>query len=189
MSKNSLFSVLLRSPWWYSVLIGLFFILASTVIANGQYVILGVFTALPFFGIASYSGYKQAKLPSQKRVLEVAEQVQKMRPIQIAEKIAEPYIEARFDAEAFKGEAATLTLIRGNRTVLISAKRYKAANTGIDHFKKLVSAGENLEATEYLFVALGEVSDAARDYAKLNSISIIQALELALYFDGKADIS
>lgn len=188
MYKNSLFAVLLRSPWWYSVLIGLFFILASTAIANGKYVFLGVFTSLPFLGIAAYSGYKQSQLPSRKRILEVAEQVQKMRPAQIAEKIAEPYIEARFDSEPFKGEMANLALIRGNRTVLVSTKRFKAANTGIDPLKKLVASGEKLEATEYVFVVLGEISDAARDYAKQNSIKIVQAQELALYFDGKADI-
>ena len=189
MLKNSLFAVLLRSPWWYSVLIGVFFVLISAAIANGQYIILGVFTSLPFFGIATYSGYKQAQLPSQKRVIEVAEQVQKMRPIQIAEKIAEPYVEARFDSEAFKGQAANLMLVRGNRTILVNTKRFKAANTGIDPLEKMVAEGEKAEATEYLFVALGVISDAARKYASQNDISILQAPELALYFDGKADIS
>lgn len=188
MAKGSLFAVLLRSPWWYSVLISLSFIAISLVVLGGQYVILGIFGALPFFGIAGFAGYKQSQQPSQNRVLEVAQFAQKMPAAQIAEKIANSYIEIRFDSEAFKGSAADLVLTRGNRTLLLSSKRFKVANTGIEPLKQLVAAGKNTEATGYLYVALGEISTTARDYAKQNNIELIQAGRLAAFFDGQAQI-
>lgn len=188
MAKGSLFAVLLRSPWWYSVLIGLFFITASLPIADGEYLIFGITTALPFFGIAGYAAYQQAKLPSQKRVFEVVEQAREMRASEITEKIASRYIESGYDSKVFKGNAADLELTRGHRIVLLSSKRFKVGNTGVDPLKQLVAAGETAEATSYLYVALGEISEAARSYANQNNIELIQANELAAFFDGQVHI-
>ena len=105
---------------------------------------------------------------------------------QIAEKIAESYIEKRYDSRAFSGNEAELELERGNRKLLLCSKRFKAANTGIEPLKQLVSAGEKVEATGYLYVALGDISASARDYAQQNDIELIQAGRLAAFFDGQA---
>ena len=188
MSQNSLFAILLRSAWWYSVLIGVVFIALSASIAGGQYIVLGIVSALPFFAIAAYAGYNQFQLPSGKRVLEVAEQARSMPAASIADKIANEYVKRRFDSTAFKGGAADLVLERGNRKLLLSTKRFKAANTGIEPLKKLVAAGERTEATGYLYVTLGDISAAAHDYAKQNNIELIQATELTAFFDEKANI-
>jgi len=188
MAKGSLFAVLLRSPWWYSVAIGLFLVGVGMAIAGGQYAILGITGALPFFGIAGYSGYKQSKLPSRNRVYEVAEQAQKMRAGEIAEKIAHAYTKNGYESDVFKGAAAELELTRGHRRVLLSSKRFKVGNTGVEALKQLVAAGQTVEATSYLYVALGEISTAARDYANLNRIELIQAGELAAFFDGQVQI-
>lgn len=188
VNKNSLFAVLLRSPWWYSVLIGLAVIGISLVLFSGQYLLLGIFGALPFFGIGGFAGYKQSKQPRQKRVVEVAEQARAMPAKAIAEKIASTYVQARYDSNVFKGDAAELELTRGQHKLLLSSKRFKVGNTGIAPLKQLVAAGEKVEATGYLYVALGDISDAARDYAKDNDIELIRAIRLAEYFDGKVEI-
>lgn len=189
MAENSLFAVLSRSAWWYSVLIGLCFIALSLIILSGKYLPLGIFSALPFFGIAAYSGYKQSQQPSRKRVIEVAEQARNMTAAQIAQKIADCYIEERYDSDAFKGNAADLILTRGNRTILLCSKRYKVGNTGIEPLKQLVAAGDKVEATGYLHVALGEISAAAREYANNNNIELIQADRLAGFFDKKVQFN
>lgn len=188
MSENSLFAVLLRSSWWYSVLIGLFLIAISLLIVGGKYLILGIFTALPFFGIAGYTAYKQIQQPGKKRVIEVATQARKMSAAQIAAKIADNYQQHRFDAEPFKGNAADLELTRGAKKLLLCSKRFKAATTGIEPLKQLVAAGEKAEATGYLYVTLGDVSANALDYARQNDIEIVRADKLAVFFDGKAKI-
>ncbi len=188
MSENSLFAILLRSAWWYGIAIGLALIAISLVLFRGQFLLLGLFAAVPFFVIAGIAGYRQSKQPSQKRMLEVYEQTRKMKASQIADKIAANYVDARFDSEPFKGNAADLLLTRGNRTLLLCAKRFKAGNTGVDPLKQLVAAGEGVEATEYAYVALGEVSSAAIDYANQNDIELIQIARLSAYFDGQVEI-
>jgi len=188
LAKGSLFAVLLRSPWWYSGLIGLFLMLLSLPIADGKYVILGITAALPFFAIAGYSAYLQSKRPSQKRIVAVYEQAQRMRHTEIAQRIANCYTQIGYESKAFKGQAADLELTRGRRTVLLASKRFKAGNTGVEPLKQLVAAGQTAQTTRYLYVALGEISATARKYANLNSIEIVQASELAAYFDGQIQI-
>ena len=188
MAKGSLFAVLLRSKWWYSVLIGLFVLVASLLFTDGQYVVLSISGALPFLGIGGYAAYKQFQLPSEKRVLEVTQEAQKMPAAIIAEKIAANYIKYGYESNAFKGNGADLELTQGSRKLLLCSKRFKVANTGIEPLKLLVAAGEQAGAIGFLYVALGEISATARDYAQKNNIELIQANRFTALFDGKAKI-
>jgi restriction system protein len=188
ISDQSLFAYLLRSPWWYSALIGLTVVVLCLTLLSGQYAVLFTALSLPFFGISAYAAYKQTQRPNQQKILEIAEQARRMSASEIAEKIAEPYTERRFDAEAFPGKAADLILIRGNRTLLLCSKRFKAANTGIEPLKQLVAAGKKANANGYLYVALGEFSKNALQYARDENIELIRAERLAAYFEGQVKI-
>ncbi len=188
MPENSLFAILLRSSWWYSALAGAVLLVLSAAIARGQFLVVGIALSLPFFGIAAYTAYKQLQRPNAKRVAEVAKQARKMSATKIAEEIAANYLPVRFESAPFSGNAADMQLTRGYRKLLLCSKRFKAANTGIESLKQLVAAGEKVEATGYLYVTLGEVSDNARVYAQQQDIELIQAAELAAYFDRKVKI-
>ncbi len=48
MAKGSLFAVLLRSSWWYSVSIGLFILVVSLALTDAKYVVLSLTGSLPF---------------------------------------------------------------------------------------------------------------------------------------------
>jgi len=115
-------------------------------------------------------------------------QARSMPALKIAHKIAQSYTPHRYDSAAFSGDVAELEITRGNKKLLLSTKRFKAGNTGIEPLKKLVAAGDKCEATGYLYLALGDVSDAAMSFAEQNDIEIIQARRLAAYFDGKVQI-
>ncbi|MEH6579007.1 MAG: restriction endonuclease [Amphritea sp.] len=191
MAKGSLFAVLLRSPWWYSVLIGLFILLVSLAVTDAQYMTLSIAGSMPFLAIGGYAGFKQLQQPSQKRVLEVSQQAKNMSAEIISEKIAANYIKSGYQSSAFEGNGADLELVRGHRKLLLCSKRFKAANTGIEPLKRLVAASEATEATEamgYLYLTLGEVTASAHNYAQENNIEIIQSGRLTMLFDGKAKI-
>ena len=49
MAKNSLFAVLLRSPWWYSVLIVLGMAIAARALLPEPYVVVGIVGTAPFW--------------------------------------------------------------------------------------------------------------------------------------------
>ena len=189
MAERSLFAVLLRSPWWYSALAACASIAISMVVARGQYLIFGVAVAIPFLVIATIAAFRQFQRPSKKRVLEVEEQARQMRPRAIADKIAESYVNERYRAIPSNSKAADLQLTRGSHTILVSCKRFKAATTGIEPLKQLVAAGQNVDATDYLLVAFGDISASAGDFANKNRIEIIQAESLAKFFDGQVKIA
>jgi len=188
ISDRSLFALLLRSPWWYSALIGMTIIAVCLTLLSGQFAVLFTALSLPFFGIAGYAAYRQLQQPSQQRIIEIAQQARQMSAADISNKIAITYTDKRFDAEAFPGKAADLLLTRGNRTLLVCSKRFKAANTGIEPLKQLVAAGEKADATGYLYVTLGEFSNNALQYAREQEIELIRADRLAEYFDGRVKI-
>jgi restriction system protein len=188
MAKGSLFAVLLRSPWWYSVLIGLLIILISVAVTDVKYLILSITVTMPFFLIGGYAGFKQSQQPSQNRVLEVYQQAKQMSAVNISEKIAANYIKSGYQSNVFKGNDADLEFVRGHQNLLLCSKRFKAANTGIEPLKRLVAAGEAIEARGYLYLTLGEVSAPAQKYAQENNIEIIESNRLAMLFDGKAKI-
>ena len=189
MAKGSLFAVLLRSSWWYSVSIGLFILVVSLALTDAKYVVLSLTGSLPFFIIGAIAAYKQLQQPSQKRVLEVVQQAKKMPAGVISEKIAANYIKSGYETNVFKGNGADLELTHGSKKLLLSSKRFKAANTGIEPLKLLVAAGQTAEATGFLYVTLGEVSEAAVKYAQEHNIELVQPGRLAVLFDGKAKVS
>ena len=188
MSEKSLFAILMRSTWWYSALIALFAIALGLAAFEGKYLILGIATSLPFLGIAAYSAYNQSKRPKLKRVLEVDQAARKMSVSELVKVIADHYETNNFNVVKFEGNEAELELERGRHKYLLSCKRFKAANTGIEPLKKLTVAGEKHEATGYLYVALGEISESAVDYAQKNKIELIQAEVLTEYFDGTKNL-
>ena len=53
MHSNSLFAILMRKPWWISLLIGLAFCALAWAMLPQQYVLVGAAGSLPFFIIAA----------------------------------------------------------------------------------------------------------------------------------------
>ena len=61
MAKNSLFAILLRSPWWMSVAIAAGLFAAARLVLPQAY---AVFVGLPFLAIGCYVGARQLRAPS-----------------------------------------------------------------------------------------------------------------------------
>ena len=61
----------------------------------------------------------------------------------------------------------------------MSCKRWKAANHGVDALKSLLAAKAVKEASGCTYIALGSVSDSARQFAKTEGIQLTTAPVLA----------
>jgi len=70
-------------------------------------------------------------------------------------------------------------LERQGRTMLVCARRWKSARTGLDVLRALQAAREASEAPDALYIGLGELTDNARPFAAEHRIAIWQAAELA----------
>jgi restriction system protein len=187
MAKNSLFAVLLRSPWWYSILIAGAIVTLAYAVLGDKYAIFGACLALPFLVIGAISGYKQMQRPSGRQVAQTDESVRRMTAREFTALLSATYKADGYQVAPFKGKAADLILdsvghgagLSAGRSVLVSCKRVKAATCGTEPLRALVAAGEAGEVTRFNYVTLGELSPDARKYAAENRIEIVGLEELA----------
>ena len=63
MRENSLFAVLLRSPWWYSLGIAALLLMVGHLLLRGHYQVIGIALGLPFVVIAAIARYRQSQTP------------------------------------------------------------------------------------------------------------------------------
>jgi restriction system protein len=86
--------------------------------------------------------------------------------------------------EPLNEAGADFALTKNGRVALVSAQRWKAARTGIDTVRKLQAARESRAAHEAVYVALGDISPSAREYAAAHGISCMTAPDLAKLLRG-----
>ena len=72
MAENSLFAVLLRSPWWISAAIAAGLVTIAQAFLPPDFRLAGAFGALPFAAIALWTGYKRLRAPSTASVARIA---------------------------------------------------------------------------------------------------------------------
>jgi restriction system protein len=179
MHENSLFAILLRSQWWASLAVALVITALANMLLPRAYVVYGVFAALPFYGIAAIVIWRQLQKPSAGRVSATLEAVRNMSWPDFATAMEEGFRRDGYTVSRVDLPAADFEMLKGMRSALVSAKRWKAGRTGIEPLRELYAAKEAREAHEAIYVATGEVTDNARAFAAEKKIRLLQGAELA----------
>lgn len=176
MHENSLFAVLLRSPWWVSLLAALaVFGLIRLVLAP----LYAAFAALPLLVVAAVAGWRQLRAPSAERIAQSLDALRSMNWDEFSALIEAGLRREGYAVERLGGAQADFELTRAGRTSLVACKRWKAARTGVEPLRELRAAGEAREAGECVYVLAGELSEQARRFAGENRIRIVEGAELA----------
>ena len=176
LKENSLFAVLLRSPWW-----------VSFVVAAGMFALLrfflptpyAAFGTLPFLVIAGIAGWRQLRAPSPRRVAAQLEAMRALSREQFAAALAQGFRRQGYEVSRLGGPQAELELSRAGRVSLVACRRWKASVTGIEPLRELQALAQARDAHECIYVATGEVSAAARAFAAQNRIRVLGGAELA----------
>ena len=180
MSPNSLFAVLLRSPWWASMLIVLVFVMASIALVPAEYRAFGLLGVFPFLGIGLYRAWQQWQAPNPARVAQALERAGGMPWRDFSAVLQQAYKRQGFEVTVLPGPAADLKLTQSGRTTLVSCKRGKAAAHGIDPLRELAAAKLSHEADHCSYISLGAVSEQAQRFAKDNGITLVSGQALAV---------
>ena len=77
MAENSLFAILLRSPWWIALGIGVLLVLLMRAAAAGLRH-AGDVGSFPFFVIAAMAAWKQLRAPSPAQIEQTVQRLQAM---------------------------------------------------------------------------------------------------------------
>ena len=179
MAKNSLFAVLLRSPWWISAGIALLLALLSFALLPEAYRIVGALSGLPFVVVAALAARRQWHLPSDARVAETQQALSSMAWPAFAALLEQAFRRDGYSVEPGQTAGVDFELERQGRRMVVSARRWKSARTGLEVLRTLQAARDQREAPDALFIGLGPVSDNARPFAAAHRIAVWQAAELA----------
>lgn len=179
LAKNSLFAVLLRSPWWISMLLVLAYGLAVVLLLPKQYVVVGLIGVLPFLVIGLVAAQRQWNLPSAGQVADTLAKANAMPWREFADALDAAYRAKGYTVARLHGKAADLQLLKDGQTTLVAAKRWKAANHGVEALRDLAAAKETYSAAACVYVSTGGVTDTAQQFAQTHGITLVADVALA----------
>lgn len=186
MARNSLFAVLLRSPWWVSAGLALMLGALAWVLLPVAYRAVGVMGAFPFVAIAAVAAWRQRHAPSEARVAETAQAVRALAWESFAALLEQAFQRDGHAVTRRAGAGADFNLDRKGRRMVVAARRWKSDRTGLEPLRALQAAREAAEAPDALYIGLGDPSDPARAYLAEHGIAYWQAPELAQALRGLA---
>ena len=184
MAKNSLFAVLLRSAWWVSASIAAALVLLSLALLPAEYRVVGALSATPFVVIAALAARRQWRLPSEASVQQAQQVVSAMAWPPFAEVLEQAFRRDGYTVHRGTTPEFDFELDRQGRKMLVCARRWKTARTGLESLRALQAARERLGAADALHIGLGELTDNARPFAAEHRIAIWRAAELAQALRG-----
>ena len=184
MAEKSLFATLLRSPWWVSLAIAVVLGLLAMALLPADYRVVGATSGFPFLVIAVVAAVRQWRLPSAARVAQTQAAVATMAWPAFAALLETAFQRDGYRVTPGSGPAVDFELERQGRRMVVSARRWKSARTGLEALRPLQAAREAAGAADALYIGLGELTDTARPFAATHRIAIWQASEVALALRG-----
>ena len=181
MAERSLFAILLRSPWWISLLVAAAFALLARLLLPADYFIFGAMGGFPFIVIAVMAAKRQWKLPSGKRLAQTQAAVSDMAWREFSDLLEGAWKAQGLAVKPHKGTGADFELLEGTLGYsLASCRRWKAASVGVEPLSELRAAMERADVPDGVFISLGVVSPQAVRFAKENHIRIVGLADLAV---------
>ena len=175
VAENSLFAVLMRSPWWVSILV------AAGVFGAVRYFLPEIYAAaggLPFLVIGIVAGWKQLRAPSAKKIAAALDALRQTSWEEVARALEAGFKREGYEVTRTEG-AADFALDRNARLTLVAAKRWKASRTGVEPLKELAELGQKRGAEACWYLCAGEMTQNARTYARDKAVKVVEGAELA----------
>lgn len=180
MSPNSLFAILLRSPWWVSFALVGAIVLAAGAFLPAEYFIFGALGGFPIFVVGCITAWRQFRAPSSSKVDAMRAQVQTLPWKGFAALLTAHWQTKGFAVVPATHAGADLRLEQGGQATLVSARRWKAATHGLEPLRELHTAMQAAGVSQGIYVlGDGSLSDNARLFARDHGITLLQGDGLA----------
>lgn len=185
LPRNSLFAILLRSPWWVSFAIAGALSLVAMSLLPEAYRVVGALSSLPFVVIGIMAVRRQWSVPGAQEIERTARVLSSMTWQQFAPLARAALTEEGRVVRDHRGSAADFILHDAQGCRLVMAKRWKSARLGVEALRELTEAFDAAGASAGVFIFLGEVTDPARRFAASSRIEIWGAAELTIKLKGR----
>jgi restriction system protein len=183
MAHNSLFAILLRSPWWISFAVAAVLTLIALAVLPSRFDLYATAAGLPFLVIGSIALYRQARLPSAGRVASTLETLRAMSWREFADTVEQAFRLRGYEVRRLAHGAADFEVTRGNQRALVACKRWKAASHGVEALRELRAASAAADAGESIYIAINALSEPAQRFAREQRIELIQGVPLVQMLD------
>ena len=184
MAKNSLFAVLLRSPWWISAAIAAALVLLGLAVLSDPFRIMAILSGVPFAVIGAVAARRQWHVPNTARVSETRDALAGMPWPAFAELLEQTFRRDGYTVSRSKAAAIDFELSRSGRQTLVCARRWKSARTGLEALRALQAARDALDQPDGLYIGLGPLTDTALPFAAKHGIAVWGAADLARVLRG-----
>lgn len=166
----------MRSPWWVSLLLAAgAFALVRLLLSDGY----AAAAVAPFVVIGAIAAWRQLRVPHGAALERKLEALHALSWDAFAPRLEQAWRREGYQVERFGGAGADYELSKGGRSTLVACKRWKAARTGIEPLRELAAAAKAHRAADSAYLALGEVTATAREFAARKAIRLLQGAELA----------
>ena len=180
MAENSLFAILMRSRWWISFAICAAVALISFAAFPKDIAPFAALGAFPFFIVGCIAAYKQLRAPSAAQAQQLLDECAALPWKQFSQRLAAGWQAEGYGVEFLNQNGADLRLTRKGQTTVVQAKRWKAANQGLEPLRELQAQQQKLEASHAVYVTLQPLTENAAAWAKQQQIALLGPTEIAL---------
>ena len=180
MAPNSGFAILLRSPWWISIAIAAAIVLLCAALLPAHLAPFAAVGALPVAVIGCIAAWRQWRAPSAARVQAALQAAGAMPWRTFADQLERAWRAEGHEVQRTNGAHTDLRITKGDQTLLVAARRYKAATHGVEPLRELQAEVQREGARAGVYVALqGTVSEQARSFARDNALALLEGDALA----------
>ncbi len=180
MAENSLFAILLRSPWWISFVITIAIVAACSALLPKEIWPFAALGAAPFFFIGCKAAWRQLRAPSTAKIEAIRTEAAAMSWKPFCAALETAWKNEGQSVQHVANPVVDLRLEKSGVITLVSARRWKAATHGVEPLKELHEAVEKQKAQYGVYVVLqGSISENARAYAKDNGLLLLEGDALA----------
>jgi restriction system protein len=179
LPKNSLFAILLRSPWWKSLGIAVILSLIAATFLPERLKLAGALASFPFVVIGLIAAWKQLKQPGAARVERTATALRELDWARFDPLLQAALVRDGYSVERSRISGIDFEVFKGGRRGLIVARRWKSAHLGIEPLRSLREAADKVDSQDAIYLSLGDLSEAAVRYANTDRVQIWDASRLA----------
>jgi restriction system protein len=172
--RETLFHLLLRQPWWVTLLVAV----AMFAIAHAIFPPIAPFFALPFAVLAGYIAYRQMRGRSPVNADARLAALRAMSWEEFSATIAEVYRRKGYDVERARDDAYDFILKQDGRITLLQCRRWKVNQVGVGPVRELAEAVSRGDAYKGIALAAGAFSEPARKLTASEPVALVSGLEL-----------
>ena len=174
MAQETLFNILLRQPWWVTLLVAVAFFAIAHVIFPP----IAPFFALPFVVLSGYIAYRQWRGRSSVNADERLAELRAMSWDEFSAIMANSYRRNGYAVEPARNAAYDFTLSKDGRVTLLQCRRWKVNQVGVAPVRELADAVSREDAYKGICVAAGAFSEPARKLTASEPVTLVSGLEL-----------